>query len=155
MRQSLRTFEKIGDLKTILTSVTATGTKSLDQALNTLDRLDRLGIESFVTEEGDLWIKFWEIEAEDFVSPEHAAVIRSKRTAPEGIDNLDWLSKNLPHIRSQYGGQWIAVHSNAVVAAALNLSHLMNQIVEYDRPLITFIPAEPVVWTFTYAHKNL
>jgi hypothetical protein len=28
----------------------------------------------------------------------------------------------------------------------------MNQISEYDRPLITFIPAEPVVWTFTYAN---
>lgn len=154
MRESARTFEKIGELKTTLTSGASTGAKSLEQALDTLDTLDRFGTESFVTEEGDLWIKFWEIEAEDFVSPEHAAVIRSKRIAPEGTDKLDWLSKNLTHIRSQYGGQWVAIHSNAVVAAALNLSHLMDQIAEYDRPLITFIPAESVVWTFTYAHQK-
>jgi hypothetical protein len=99
-----------------------------------------------------LYIKSWTIVGQGFVSAEHATVVRSKRPSPGGADKLDWLSKNLTLIRSQYGGQWVAVHSNAVVAAAPSLSDLMNQISEYDRPLITFIAAEPVVWTFTYAN---
>ncbi|OGP82501.1 MAG: hypothetical protein A2V87_10735 [Deltaproteobacteria bacterium RBG_16_58_17] len=155
MREPARIYEKIGELKTTIRSATSTRAKSPEEALDTLDKLDRLEIESFVTKEGDLWIRHWTIKAEDFVSPEHAAVVRSKRPSQEGTDKLAWLSKNLTLIRSQYGGQWVAVYSNAVVAAAPDLSDLMNQIAEYDRPLITFIPAEPVVWTFTYANQKL
>jgi len=155
MTNSIRTYRVISESKTIITSVVSTGAKSPEEALNVLRRLDRMGIESFVTETGDLFIRYWTIGAQGFVNPEHAAVIRSERPSSEGTDKLDWLSKNLTLIRSQYGGQWVAVHSNAVVAAAPSLSGLMNQISEYDRPLITFIPAEPVVWTFTYANQEL
>jgi hypothetical protein len=155
MREPVRAYEKIGELKTTVTSVTATYAKSPQEALDILDRLDRLGIESFVTIEGDLRIKHWTIAAEDFVSPEHAVIIRSIKPSPEGIDKIDWLSKNLPDIRTRYAGQWIAVYGNGIVAAAQNLAALTNQIAEYDRPLITFIPTEPVVWTFTYANQEL
>lgn len=155
MREPVRAYEKIGELKTTITSVTATRAKSPDEALDILDRLDRLRIESFVTREGDLWIKYWTIAAEDFVSPEHAVIIRSKKPSPEGIDKIDWLSRNLTDIRRRYGGQWVAVYGDGIVAAAQNLAALTNQIAEYDRPLITFIPAEPVVWTFTYANQEL
>jgi hypothetical protein len=152
MTEPAATYEKHSELKTIVTSVATGGAKSPEEAIATLDRLDSLGIESFVTEEGDLWIKYWRIAAEDFVSPEHAAVIRSKRPSPDHTDNLDWLSKNLTDIRRQYGGQWVAVYDSAVVATAPDLSDLTNRIAKFDKPLLTFIPADPVLWTFTYAY---
>src|SRR3990172_7429088 len=45
----------------------------------------------------------------------------------------------------------VAVYSNEIVASALNLSDLMSHITKFDKPLVTFIPSEPVVWNFTYA----
>jgi hypothetical protein len=145
----------MSDSKTIVSLAVSTGAKSPEEALKVLERLDKIGIESFVTEVGDLLIRYWTVGAQGFVSPEHAAVIRSKRPSPEGTDRLDWLSKNLTLIRSQYGGQWVAIYGNEVVAAAPNLRDLMNQVAGFDRPLITFIPSEPVVWTFTYANQRL
>jgi hypothetical protein len=96
-------------------------------------------------------IKYWQIGAEDFVPSEQVAVIRSDRPSPDQGDELDWLSKNLPNVRGRYGGQWVAVYNNEIIAAAPDLPDLIRQIGGFDRPLITFIPAEPVVWTFTYA----
>lgn len=116
-----------------------------------LSLLGKYGIEWHVTEEGTLMIKYWQVGAEDFVPIEHAAIIRASSPSPEQSDKLDWLSKNMQNIRSEYGGQWVAVYDDRIVASAQLLPELMNQILEYDRPLITFIPAEPVVWTFTYA----
>jgi hypothetical protein len=155
MTGPVRTYGRIGELKTVITSVTATGARSPEEALETLGRLDRLGIESFVTEEGDLYIKSWTIGAENFVSPEHAAVIRSKRRSPEHGNELDWLSKNLADIQPRYVGQWIAIYANAVVAANPTLHDLLGQIAGIDGPFITFIPTGPVVWKFTYAHQEL
>jgi hypothetical protein len=155
MTNSNRTYEIIDELKTVITSVVSSGAKSPEEALNVLGRLDRMGIESFITETGDLFYRYWAIAAQGFVNPEHVAVIRSKRPSPEGIDNLEWLSKNLTLIRNQYGGQWVAIYGNEVVAAAPNLPDLMNQVTEFDRPLVTFIPQEPMVWTFTYADQRL
>lgn len=155
MTNSIKAYEVISESKPIFKSVVSTGAKSPEEALNVLKRLDTMGIESFVTETGDSLIRYWTIGAQGFVNPEHAAVIRSKRPSPEGTDKLDWLSKNLTLIRSQYGGQWVAIYGNEMVAAAPNLPDLMNQVTEFDRPLITFIPSEPVVWTFTYANQRL
>jgi len=31
---------------------------------------------------------------------------------------------------------------------------LMDQTSGLDRPLITFIPEDPIVWTFTYAYEG-
>ena len=151
MREPVTTYDKFGESKTTITSAAASGAKSPEEALDTLNKLGRAGVESFVTEEGDLWIRYWTIAAKGFVFPEHAAIIRSKRPSPEGTDKIDWLSKNLTDIRRRYGGQWVAVYGDAIVAAAPNLVDLMNQITEFDRPLITFIPTAPVLWTFTYA----
>ena len=50
-------------------------------------------------------IKYWQIGAEDFVSPEQAAIIRSDRPSPEQGDELDWLSKNLANVCGPYSGQ--------------------------------------------------
>jgi len=145
----------MSDLKTIVTSVVSTGAKSPEEALGILERLDRVGIESFVTETGDLPIRYWTIGAQDFVNPEHAAVIRSKRPSPEHENVLDWLSKNLADIQPRYAGQWIAIYASAVVAANPSLHELLGEIVGIDRPFITFIPKEPIVWKFTYAHQKL
>jgi hypothetical protein len=152
MREPVRTYEKIGEFKTTITSAAATGAKSPEEALDTLNRLGKAGVSSFVTEEGDLWIRYWTIAAKGFVFPEHAAIIRSKRPSTERGDELDWLSKNLPDIRRECGGQWIAVFGNSVVDHAPALPELLDRISGFDRPLVTFIPIEPVVWTFTYVH---
>jgi hypothetical protein len=154
MTESVKSYERVEGLKDVILSLTITGSGSPEDAIAALDRLERLGIESFVTEEGDLWIRSWTIAAEDFVSPEHAAVIRSKRSFPGQTDKLEWLSKNLQEIRRQYGNQWVAVYGEAIVAAAANLSDLITQIAEYDGPLVTFIPADPVLWSFTYANQE-
>jgi len=148
MNYSTKVYEDIEVVKTTTINSAYTGAKS---PVEVLEILDRLGYETYVTKEGDLWVKYWQIGAEDFVSPEQVAVIRSIRPSLERVDELDWLSKNLQNIRGRYSDQWVAVYSNEIIAAASNLPDLMSQIGGFDRPLITFIPAEPVVWTFTYA----
>ena len=148
MKSSIRTYNQVESQKTILSLISTSGTKSPEEFLETLDKI---GIEWYVTEKGTLMIKYWQIGAEDFVPSEQAAAIRSDRPSPEQGDELDWLSKNLQNVRGRYGGQWVAVYNNEIVAAAPDLPDLIRQIGGFDRPLITFIPAEPVVWTFTYA----
>jgi len=148
MKYSTKVYEDIKAVKTTTITSVCTGAKSPEEVFETLDRL---GFESYVTKEGDLWVKSWQIGAEGFVSPGQVAVIRSNRPSLERVDKLDWLSKNLQNIRGRYSDQWVAVYSNEIIAAASNLPDLMSQIGGFDRPLITFIPAEPVVWTFTYA----
>lgn len=146
MSYSIKGLEKVEALRNIIVS-TSTGAKSPEEVL---ESLTKFGIDWHVTEEGTLMIRYWQIGAE-FVSPEKAALIRSTRRSPEQSDELDWLSKNLQSIRLKYAGQWIAICSNRIVAAATDLPNLMNQIIQFDRPFITFIPADQIVWTFTYA----
>jgi hypothetical protein len=148
MKLSIQTDNQVESQKTILRSISGSGTKSPEEFLETLDKF---GIEWYVTEKGTLTIKYWQIGAGDFVPPEQAAIIRSDRPSPEQGDELDWLSKNLPNVHGRYGSQWIAVYNNEIVAAAPDLADLIRQIGRFDRPLVTFIPADPVVWTFTYA----
>lgn len=147
MRLSETTFENIGDFKSLFESASIEA-KSPTEFLSALDRI---GIESNVTEEGHLMIRYWQIGADNYVPPEQASIIRTSRPLPDQGDNMDWLSKNLQTIRQENGGKWVAVYNKRIVASSSTLPDLMNQIEEYDRPLITFIPAEPVIWTFTYA----
>lgn len=147
MKLPVTTFEKIGDFKNVIESMSI----EAQSPTEFLAALDRIGIESYVTEEGHLMIRYWQIGAEDFVPPEQASIIRTSRPLPDQGDNMDWLSKNLQTIRQEYGGKWVAVYNERIVASSSTLPDLMNQIEEYDRPLITLIPAGPVIWTFTYA----
>lgn len=147
MTYPIKADESSDELKNIFDSILS-GAKSPEE---TLENLDKFGIDWYVTEEGDLMIRYWQIGAEDFMPPESAAIIRSTGSAPGQSDELDWLSKNLQNIRAQYGGQWVAIHGNEILAASANLPDLMDQIPGVDRPLITQIPADPVVWTSTYA----
>ncbi len=116
-----------------------------------IESLKRVGVDSHVTEKGDLMIRYWRIGAENFVSPEKAAIIRFGQSSSDKGDMIEWLSNNLQNIRKEHGGQWIAINKDEIIASSLNLSELMSQITGYDKPLVTFIPAEPVIWNFIYA----
>lgn len=119
----------------------------------TLRQLNSLKIDWYITEHGDLMIRYWQVGAEDFVSPEHVGRLQSGREAPSEIDSLEWVSRNLGDLRARYGGQWVAVDQAQVVAAAPTLPELMHACRDagVERPFITQIPAEPVLWTTTYA----
>lgn len=134
-------------IKNIIVS-TSTGFKTPEEAL---DALSKMGVDCYVTREGDLMYNYWQVGATGFVSPEKAAIIRSTRESPEQSDELDWLSKNLLSIQHNYAGQWIAICENRIVASANDLPSLMNQITQLDKPFITFIPADNIVWNFAYA----
>lgn len=147
MSCSAKISEEIEALKDIIAS-TSTGAKSPQEVLEALTKFD---IDWYVTEEGNIMIRYWQIGAEGFVSPEQAAEIRLTRQSPEHNDELDWLSKNLQSIRQNYAGQWVAIYENRIVAASNNLPNLMNQTSQFDKPFITFIPAGQIIWNFTYA----
>lgn len=144
---SIKTHAQSQGLESIITPI-PTGAKSTEQILKALDKFR---VEWYVTEEGALMIKYWQVAADDFVPREKAAIIRATRPSPEESDELDWLSKNLENIRQVYGGQWVAVHGNKIVAAAASLPDLMILITDLERPFITFIPSDSIVWTFAYA----
>jgi hypothetical protein len=116
-----------------------------------LSDFDKYGIEWHVTEKGALWYKCWQVGSENFVPKETALKIRSSRSTPEEGQEMDWLARNLDTLRVDYGGKWVAVSGEKIVAAAQTLPELMDQLGEGQKPLITFIPQEPVVWSFTYA----
>jgi len=137
--------DTICDLRKTIESV-STGAKCPEEILA---HLDKIGLECYVTEKGDLAVKCWQI-IEGFVSEEYAGIIRSSRSSPMEGDKMDWLSKNLQTIQEKYAGQWIAVGDNEIIASAPALPELLILIGDIDRPLVTFIPTEPIVWTFTY-----
>lgn len=132
-----------------------TGNLPFEEKLAFLGGLEEADVESYLTEEGDLWVRYWQIGGRGFADRGEAAVIRQSRSVPGRANELDWLSRNLDSVREQYDGQWIAISGNEVSVSASSLSELMNQITELDQPFITFISPEPVVWSFTYANKRL
>jgi hypothetical protein len=143
------TEDFIGRLRQTI-DVVSTGANSAKEILT---NLDRIGLESFVTEKGDLAIKSWQI-IEGFVSEEHAAIIRANRSFPAEGSKMDWLSENLQSIQERYAGQWIAIGDNENVISAPTLPELLTQIGDIDEPFITFIPTEPPIWTLTYGIKG-
>ena len=148
MSYSVKTLEEIRSLKNSIVS-TSSGAKSPHEVL---EALTKFNIDWYVTEKGTLMIRYWQVAAEGFVSPEQAAAIRLARQSPEQSDELDWLSKNLDSIRRDYAGRWVAIYENRIVAASDELPNLMNKITQFEKPFITFIPADQIVWTFTYAN---
>lgn len=115
-------------------------------------QLDSLGIEWHITESGDLWIRSWQVVAEDFVPMDRVAQIEGSHTPPTQASDLDWVSRNLTELEATYAGRWIAVDRGKVVAAATDLPGLLQQIAELgvEGPFITEIPSEPVIWTTAY-----
>ncbi len=116
-------------------------------------RLDSYGIDWYLTDAGDLMVRYWQVGVEDFVPREHIARIRQSRIVPREASALEWLSRHLHDLRAKYAGQWIAVVDNQVVAASTNLPDLLQQVRDsgIEHPFITEIPAKPLIWTTAYA----
>lgn len=118
-----------------------------------LERLDSYAIDWYLTDEGDLMIRYWHVGAEDFVPVEHVATVRAGRTIPSEARALEWLSRHLREIRTRHAGQWIAIATDRVVAASTTLPDLLQQVRELGitEPFITEMPVERVIWTTAYA----
>lgn len=121
-----------------------------------LQQLDSYGVEWYLTEQGDLMIKYWQVGAEDFVPPERVGTIQTG-PAPAEANSLEWVSHHLAQLRQQYSGQWIAVVGEEVVASAPTLPQLLGHVAELgiDRPFITEIPVGPITWITTYARLRI
>lgn len=119
----------------------------------TLRRLESAGINWYITDQGDLMIRYWQVAAEGFVSPEHVGRIQIGRAAPEEASALEWVSRHLSELRSRHAGQWIAVAEDRVMATDPDLGGLLDQLrtARVERPFITQIPAGPITWITAYA----
>lgn len=145
--------EVVGARKNIIESIVTSGLPP-DQVLR---HLDSYGIDWYLTEKSDLLLRYWQIGAEDFVPPERIAQIRETQTVPPDASALEWLSKHLTEIKSQFSNRWIAILDNQVVADAENLPALMQKTedAQVQNPFITFIPGEPIVWATAYGKQNI
>ncbi len=117
--------------------------------------LDEWNTGQYVTEMGALMIRSWQVGADGFVDSQKAREIRSTRPLDNNSVELGWLSKNLEKLHGQYGNKWIAIHDEKVIGDGHTVSELMQKIEGADRPFITFIPSEPIVWTFAYGSEKL
>ncbi len=128
---------------------TLTGSLSPEDVL---ERFDEFDIDWHLTDEGALWIKYWQIGAEGFVPPPRVAELRQQRPVPTGAQALEWVSRHLSALQRTHAGQWIAVAGDRVATAANTLPDLMAALEELDldEPFITQIPAGPLVWNTAY-----
>ena len=142
-----------GATKSIIDSIVASGLPP-EQVVA---RLDSYGIDWYVTEKGDLMIRYWQIGAEDFVPIERVGTIRENQAVPREANPLEWLSSRLSEIKGRYGNRWIAIVDHCVIADADNLPNLLQKIQEtqIQNPFVTFIPGEPVVWNTAYGNENI
>ena len=120
-------------------------------------QLDLYGIHWYVTDQGDLLIRSWQVATEEFVPAEKVAEVRQSQTIPNDADALEWVSTNLEQLTSEYAGSWIAVSNNAVAAASINLHELLSRIQaqSIQNPLITRVPEAPIIWETAYANEDL
>lgn len=137
-----------GTTKKILDSIATSGLPPEE----ILKRLDSYGIQWYVTEKGDLMIRYWQIGADDFVPVERIARIRESQTVPAEASALEWLSGHLREVKADYADRWIAIIDNEVVADAESLPALLQKVhdARIENPFVTFIPAEPIIWSTAY-----
>ena len=135
--------------KAMIVESVLTGSRSPEEVLESLNKLD---IESYITEKGDLMIKYWQVGAENFVPAERVAEFRARTAEPRGAESLEWVSKHLSELQASYGDKWIAVAEDQVIASADDLSQLVEALDELnvDNPFVTQIPAGPIVWHTLY-----
>jgi hypothetical protein len=134
--------------KTFISSLSTSGASPED----ILKNLDTYDIDWYVSEAGDLYIRTWQIGAEDFVSSEKASEIRADAEFTHEHNELDWLSSNFQRVRDQYPDRWVAISGNEVIEAADTLDELIQRLPEDEKPFVIFIPSEPVVWDFAYGN---
>ncbi len=141
----------VGDpaIKQIDEIISAVAGKSPEE---TLEALDRYGIEWYISGEGTLFIRSWQAVADRFVSLDRAAEIRVRQPEPQYVENLDWLSSNLEELRHHYAGQWIAIAEGKVIASASSLPELVEaaEIAGIERPFVTFISEQETTWDMAY-----
>src|SRR6266508_4652517 len=77
-------------------------TSSLDPE-EVIEKLNSMKVEWWITDAGDLFIKYWQLGAEDFMPPEHVARVRSEKMPPPDADKLEWVSSQLGTLREEYG----------------------------------------------------
>ena len=121
----------------------------------TLKHLDKMGIDWNITEEGNLWIRYWQIGPENFAPIEQIAELRQGRNVPNEVDAMEWVSRNLSELKDRYRGKWIAVVDGEVVAASADMSELTEQLHDkkIEKSFVTQIPKDPIVWTTAYANQ--
>ena len=56
----------------------------------------------------------------------------------------------MENVRLSYANKWIAIYEKSIVASAADLPNLMNQVRQFEKPFITFIPEEEIIWDFAY-----
>ena len=147
--RSQTSFPVGGSTKEIVES-TVTGSRPAEEIL---EQLDSYGIEWYLTEKGDLLVKYWQVAAEDLVPVERVGEIREGRDVPDDAAALEWLSAHLEELTRQYAGRWIAISNSQVVASSTDLANLLHDLKVYgvERPFVTEVPEETVVWKTAYA----
>jgi hypothetical protein len=145
--------EVVGGNKLIIESIATSGLPPEE----VLRRLNSYGIDWYLTEKGDLLIRYWQIGAEDFVPPERIAEIRETQAVPRDANALEWLSTHLAELKGQFSDRWVAIIKNQVVSHAESLPALMEKIhdAQINDPFITFIPGQPIVWATAYGNQTL
>jgi hypothetical protein len=90
---------------------------------------------------------------EDKLQPKYLEVATREHQAQDDVDPLDWIAEHLDELIYRYPDMWIAVYQGEVVASARDPAVLKAQIDAsgIERPLITEIPSEPIVWDTAYA----
>ena len=128
---------------------TITSARSPEEVLK---HLDKYNVESCITEQGDLMIRCWQIAAEGFVPAPQIAHYRTRNPSFSGAESLEWVSKHLSYLRETFGGKWIAVARDEVVASADELPSLMLKIeaIKVENPFVTQIPNEEITWHTLY-----
>lgn len=147
-------YTSIGGIeKSVIESITTSGL-SPDEILSKLDSFD---IQWYLSEGGKLYIRYWQLCAEDFVPPEQIGEIRNHQQIPREAAALEWLSNQLSAIKEMYVNRWIAIDNEAVFADAENLPTLLEMInnAGVENPFITFIPPDPIIWNTAYGQQNL
>ena len=139
----------IADLTIIQSAITSA--RSPEEVL---ERLDKYHVDSYITEQGDLMIRCWQIAAEGFVPEPQVARFRTRNPSFSGAESLEWVSKHLSYLRETFGGKWIAVARDEVVASADELPSLMLKIeeIEVENPFVTQIPDEEITWHTLYGN---
>ena len=142
-----------GVTKSIIESIVTSGLPP-DEILS---RLDSYGIEWYLTERGSLFLRYWQVGAENLIPPEQIGEIRDNQKIPREAAALEWLSDQLSAIMARYINRWIAIDNERVVADADNLPTLLEKIddASVETPFITFIPGDPIIWNTAYGQQKL
>ena len=141
-----------GSTKSIIESLVTSGGPIDD----ILQQLESFGIDWYVTEQGDLMVKYWQVGAERLVPLDHVARIHTSQSLPTAAEALEWLSSNLDYLRALYAGQWLAIVGHKVVASAPDLPALLTATADLEgvTPFITQIPADPISWRTAFPNTG-